>query len=624
MCRIDGEGEVEIGSLVELQPTTEMEEESSEKIGSPSDNKLKPSEESLETKDNMELAENLTSNIFSPVQFPSSLMSLGHNWDGIAVFEAPDDNDLNSNKGLLMAKHFVLMNEMLWDDYQYLSPSILDSEKHEEPADWDKDSPMEVENEKRTSRNEAGKMFDESFYAHVDKEGSESNGGIVVDTTVGTVNFSEPRKYFPPVVASEEEEISEKDVDQTLSKCLQRARQIPQEVFIPECDVENVGSVFSYRLDENKEGQFCVNRTLSKVRGRFSSAIDQTMREELIGSEQLKIITHRSFKNNVTSWFETIKLVPDKLVCDSVASQKEDVTEDSSSSEITLLPPLGGSSFMNIYFKIPVIENFIIYAIRFWIHNPNLGIFCEELMKQIIMNYVNKVNAWFESYFGSCICELFVTGQRIKANGFSPDVSIYNVVIGKCIKSAKEGDVQFVLKEVPEKFIVRWNVIAGYALYACSNSNLLRIVSSFKNVRKNRMMYLVDLAASLDLRLGPEVDICGYKVVLFWLVSLNGLKLILSQWNKDFGFGSSKHVDQFPFLSIIHQKWLRQYCIIDEQLLPTRLNHLPYNSSRATSEFSVIYFRCYRQLFQMAYQWLQGYYTSFAKRCKKKLELERM
>lgn len=61
------------------------------------------------------------------------------------MFEAPDDNDLNSNKGLLMAKHFVLTNEMLGDDYQYLSPSILDSGKHEEPADWDKDSPMEVE-----------------------------------------------------------------------------------------------------------------------------------------------------------------------------------------------------------------------------------------------------------------------------------------------------------------------------------------------------------------------------------------------------------------------------------------------------------------------------------------------
>lgn len=93
----------------------------------------------------MELAENPISNIFSSVQFPSSLMSLGHNWDGIAVFEAPDDNDLNSNKGLLMSNHFVLMNKMLGDDYQYLSPSILDSGKHEEPADWDKDSPMEVE-----------------------------------------------------------------------------------------------------------------------------------------------------------------------------------------------------------------------------------------------------------------------------------------------------------------------------------------------------------------------------------------------------------------------------------------------------------------------------------------------
>lgn len=31
MCRIDGEGEFKIGSLVELQSTTEMEEESSEK-----------------------------------------------------------------------------------------------------------------------------------------------------------------------------------------------------------------------------------------------------------------------------------------------------------------------------------------------------------------------------------------------------------------------------------------------------------------------------------------------------------------------------------------------------------------------------------------------------------------
>nr|XP_016432233.1 PREDICTED: uncharacterized protein LOC107758908 isoform X1 [Nicotiana tabacum]XP_016432234.1 PREDICTED: uncharacterized protein LOC107758908 isoform X2 [Nicotiana tabacum] len=415
-----------------------------------------------------------------------------------------------------MAKHFVLTNEMLGDDYQYLSPSILDSGKHEEPADWDKDSPMEVENEKGTSRNEAGKMFDDSSYARVDKEGLESNGGIVFNTTIGIVNFSEPRKYFSPVVASEEEENSEKDADQTFNKCLQRARQIHQEVFIPECDVETVGSVFSYGLDENKEGQVfdiyfqgdkagfssniatlnygaltkAENETnwksfvltklcLSKVRGRFSSAIDKTMREELNGSEGLKILTHRSFKNNVTHWFETIKPLPDKLVRDNVASRREDVTEGSSSSEITLLPPLGGSSFMNIYFKFRVIENFIIYAIRFWVHNPNLGIFCEKFMKQIIMNYVNRVNAWFESYFGSCICELFATGQR-KANGFSLNVSICNVVIGKYIKSAKVGDVQFVLKEVPEKFIIRWNVIAGYALYSCSNSNLLRIVSSFK------------------------------------------------------------------------------------------------------------------------------------------------
>ncbi|OIT37138.1 hypothetical protein A4A49_01013 [Nicotiana attenuata] len=103
------------------------------------------------------------------------------------------------------------------DDYQYLNPSFLDSGKHEEPVDWDKDSSIEVENEKGTTGKEAGMMFFghkknwktptyDSCFAHEDKEDSKRNGGMVVDT----VNFVELGKYFPPIVASEKEENLEK------------------------------------------------------------------------------------------------------------------------------------------------------------------------------------------------------------------------------------------------------------------------------------------------------------------------------------------------------------------------------------------------------------------------------
>ncbi|OIT02661.1 hypothetical protein A4A49_25510 [Nicotiana attenuata] len=129
--------------------------------------------------------------------------------------------DLNSYNGHLEAKHFVLGSQMSRDDYQYLNPSFLDSGKHEDSVDWDKDSSMEVENEKGTVGKEAGMMFDvgheknwktptyDSCSPYEDKEGSKSNGGMVVDT----VNFVELGKYFPPIVASEKEENSEKDAD---------------------------------------------------------------------------------------------------------------------------------------------------------------------------------------------------------------------------------------------------------------------------------------------------------------------------------------------------------------------------------------------------------------------------
>lgn len=63
----------------------------------------------------------------------------------------------------------------------------------------------------------------------------------------------------------------------------------------------NYGALTKAQNETNWKSFVLTELCLSKVRGRFSSAIDQTMREELNGSERLKIITHRSFKNNVTS-----------------------------------------------------------------------------------------------------------------------------------------------------------------------------------------------------------------------------------------------------------------------------------------------------------------------------------
>ncbi|KAK4337842.1 hypothetical protein RND71_042329 [Anisodus tanguticus] len=125
---------------------------------------------------------------------------------------------------------------------------------------------------------------------------------------------------------------------------------------------------------------------------------------------------------------------------------------------------------MNDYCKNCVVEDFIPDAVRFWLHNPNPR---DELKKQSIMNDANRV-VWIESYFGLHIHDFLATGQRIK--------------------------------EVPEKITVRWNEIVGYALYACSGSNMLQTVSSIQNVIKKGMMYLVDFAASLELRLDVEAN----------------------------------------------------------------------------------------------------------------------
>lgn len=204
----------------------------------------------------------------------------------------------------------------------------------------------------------------DSCCAREDKEGTKSNGGMVVDT----VNFVELGKYFPPTGASEKEENSEKDAGREFDKCLQRARHVSQEVSIPEFDVQNVGSVLSFSLDENKEFQVfdksfhgdkagfpasfatLTDGTLTKVQSELNYEsfvltelwlfeligifIDQAMWKELNETEGLNVITRMNFNKIVTSWFLTSKLFLDKLVRNSVAGQKEVIVKGPSLREI--------------------------------------------------------------------------------------------------------------------------------------------------------------------------------------------------------------------------------------------------------------------------------------------------
>nr|XP_033516350.1 uncharacterized protein LOC117280712 [Nicotiana tomentosiformis] len=111
--------------LGELQSTKEIEEDNSEKIGSLRlDNMPNLSDES---EVNTKLIENSITNIFSSIQFTPFGVSLGYNLDVIAVFEVPDDNDLNSNNGHLEAKHFVLKNEMSGDTFGAISSESTES-----------------------------------------------------------------------------------------------------------------------------------------------------------------------------------------------------------------------------------------------------------------------------------------------------------------------------------------------------------------------------------------------------------------------------------------------------------------------------------------------------------------
>lgn len=126
-------------------------------------------------------------------------------------------------------------------------------------------------------------------------------------------------KEVPIEIKSDNEENSENEETQVFDKYFQG-----EKAGLPASIVTLTDEALTKaQIEINWKSFILTELCLSELRGRFSSAINQAMREELNKSERLKIITHRRFKNNVTSWFKTINPVHDKMVCDSVVSRKE-------------------------------------------------------------------------------------------------------------------------------------------------------------------------------------------------------------------------------------------------------------------------------------------------------------